>query len=129
VKTDDTITRAISEIRRVLRASGRLLVKEHNAKPDNLKYIYWEHHLYHVLDVAMGGMSADSSVPTDSSDMRWQEYCDQSVNNFKSAEVWQGLFVDGAGFNHVARLNRFLDGPFVPDSRNPSELYWDEYRV
>ena len=115
---DDTITRAISEIRRVLRVGGRLLTKEHNATPDNLRYIYWEHHSYHVLDVVMG----DSPVPD------WKDYCELSVNNFKSAEVWQELLI-GAGFNHVARSNRFLDSPFVADMRNPSELYWDEYRV
>ena len=116
--TDDTITRALGEIKRVLRVGGRLMIKEHNATPDNLRYIYWEHHLYHVLDVAMG----DSPVPD------WKDYCELSVNNFKPADMWQELFV-GAGFNHVARFNRFLDGPFVADMRNPSELYWDEYRV
>jgi len=113
--TDETITRAISEIRRVLRPGGRILIKEHNATADNLRYILWEHHLYHVLDAAMG------SVPD------WTEYCERSVNNFKSSEQWQDLMT-GAGFAFVSRTNRFLDGPFVADMRNPSELYWDEYR-
>lgn len=118
--TDETINRALGEIKRVLRPGGRLLIKEHNATADNLRYIYWEHHLYHVLDMAMSrGMDGGSGD--------WKDYCEQSVNNFKSAEQWQELITD-AGFNHVARTNRFLDGPFVPESRNPSELYWDEYR-
>ena len=119
---DETIGRAISEIKRVLRPGGRLLTKEHNATTENLRYIYWEHHLYHVLDMAMS-----RGVDARDDSHGWTNYCEQSVNNFKSAEQWQELITD-AGFNHVARTNRFLDGPFVPESRNPSELYWDEYR-
>ena len=117
---DDTINSAISEIKRVLQPGGRVLIKEHNATPDNLRYIYWEHHLYHVLDMAMGADARDDS-------QGWANYCERSVNNFKSAEQWQEL-ITGMGFALIARTNRFLDGPFVADMRNPSELYWDEYR-
>ena len=121
--TDETINRALGEIKRVLVQGGRLLIKEHNATTENLRYIYWEHHLYHVLDVAISGVAdTRDDMPG------WTEYCQQAVNNFKSAEVWQEL-ITGTGFEFVARTNRFLDGPFMPDTRNPSELYWDEYRV
>lgn len=125
--TDMTISRALGEIKRVLRAGGRLLIKEHNATTENLRYIYWEHHLYHVLDVAMSAVAADSR-DTRNDLPGWTEYCLRAVNNFKSADVWQEL-ITGMGFEFVARSNRFLDGPFVPDTRNPSELYWDEHRV
>jgi ubiquinone/menaquinone biosynthesis C-methylase UbiE len=125
--TDMTIGRALGEIKRVLVAGGRLLIKEHNATADNLRYIYWEHHLYHVLDMAMSAGAVSGSADGKNDSPEWTNYCESAVNNFKSAEVWQEL-ITSTGFELVARSNRFLDGPFVPDSRNPSELYWDEYR-
>jgi len=119
--TDGTITNILAELSRVLKPGGKLLIKEHAATPDNLKYILWEHHLYHILDVAIGG-SPGANQST------WQDYLVRSINNFKPANEWRSL-CEEHGFKFVERMNRFLDGGFEPDPRNPSELYWDVYII
>jgi ubiquinone/menaquinone biosynthesis C-methylase UbiE len=115
--TDATISNILAELSRVLKPGGKLLIKEHAATPDNLKYILWEHHLYHILDMAMS---------EDGNQSGWQDYLSQSINNFKPADEWRSL-CEEHGFKFVERMNRFLDGGFESDPRNPSELYWDVY--
>jgi ubiquinone/menaquinone biosynthesis C-methylase UbiE len=115
--TNGTIGNILAELYRVLKPSSKLLIKEHAAATDNLKYIYWEHHLYHVLDVAMTDGANQSG---------WQDYLERSINNFKPADEWRSL-CEEHGFKFVERMNRFLEGGFESDPRNPSELYWDVY--
>lgn len=115
--TDATISNILAELSRVLKPGGKLLIKEHAATPENLKYILWEHHLYHILDMAM---------TEDGNQSGWREYLERSINNFKPADEWRSL-MEQNGFKFMERMNRFLDGGFESDPRNPSELYWDVY--
>ena len=54
-------------------------------------------------------------------------YFENCVDNFKSIREWRGLIENIGGLNWKTTTNRFLDGPFVNDSKNASNLYWEVY--
>jgi ubiquinone/menaquinone biosynthesis C-methylase UbiE len=113
---DDTIHNVLSEIKRILADDGLLLIKEHDSNNAiTSQFIEWEHYLYHILDQAYKGRLIDV-----------EEYHSTIIDNYKSKEQWQDLFLQH-GLHLYSRTNRFLDGEFVPDSKNPTNLYWDVY--
>jgi ubiquinone/menaquinone biosynthesis C-methylase UbiE len=116
--TDDVILNVIYEIKRIIKENGLLLIKEHDSNSEITRdCIEWEHHLYHILDNAYKDRLVDA-----------EEYLKHNIDNFKQKEKWQELF-ERNGFKLNYRANRFLDGNFIPDPKNPSNLYWDVYTV
>lgn len=112
---EPTFARAVSEIVRILKPNGVLLVKEHDARSKSAHLlIEWEHHLYHVVDCAY---TQDAINP--------QTYMEKSVHRFRSMTEWRSVF-EHHGLTHLETTNRFLDGAYKPhDEKNPTQLYWD----
>jgi hypothetical protein len=54
-------------------------------------------------------------------------YFENSIGNFKSIQEWRRLIEEIGGLNRKITTNRFLNGPFVNDNKNVSNLYWDVY--
>ena len=113
--TDETIQITLSEIGRILKPGGLLLIKEHHYTPESEEYIIWEHHLYHILDVSFANKTVDPV-----------KYFHDNINNFKSKQEWKEL-IENTGLRWKETSNRFLDGPFTKDDKNASCLYWDVY--
>ncbi len=115
--TDQTIENVFYNINRILKKDGRLLIKEHdNSSRETYKYILWEHHLYHILDCAYQKKLINIT-----------EYYNSNIYNFKSKLEWQFLLIKN-NMCLVERRNRFLDGKFVEDDKNVTQMYWDVYR-
>jgi len=114
--TDATIETTLKEINRILKPSGMLLVKEHDANQNSKKFIELEHYLYHIMDSAYQYKFIDPD-----------SYFENSIGNFKSIQEWRRLIEEIGGLNRKITTNRFLNGPFVNDNKNVSNLYWDVY--
>jgi ubiquinone/menaquinone biosynthesis C-methylase UbiE len=114
--TDSTIETTLKEINRILKPGGMLLVKEHDANEMSKKFIVLEHYLYHIMDSAYQHKVIDPDA-----------YFENCIDNFKSIREWRGLIEDIGGLNRKTTTNRFLDGPFVNDNKNASNLYWEVY--
>lgn len=112
---DKTLKNTLSEINRVLKPGGYLLIKEHDANTESLPYIEWEHHLYHILDAGYEHKVINAA-----------EYLQHSIDNFKPKEEWKRLITD-EGLTFVDRKDRLLTGEFVSDADNASNMYWDAY--
>jgi len=114
---NQTINNLLNECYRILKKNGYLIIKEHDSTEDNLEYIYWEHHLYHILDFGYNNKVININ-----------EYMKTyKLYNFKSKEKWEGL-INEHNFKLINRFNRFLDGEFIKDNKNPSNMYWDIYQ-
>ena len=50
----------------------------------------------------------------------------EKIYNFKSKEHWSELF-ELSGFRLNSVHNRFLDGDYVKDDKNVTQLYWAVY--
>jgi ubiquinone/menaquinone biosynthesis C-methylase UbiE len=114
--TDTTIHNILKEIKRILKPDGILLIKEHDTNNISQKYIKWEHYLYHILDNAY---KYDIINP--------EMYLETAIDNFKSKEEWQSIIETIGELTWKERTNRFLDGEFTNDPKNPTNLYWDIY--
>jgi ubiquinone/menaquinone biosynthesis C-methylase UbiE len=112
-----TINNLIKESYRILKTDGYLIIKEHDSTEDNREYIYWEHHLYHILDCGYNNKLININ--------EYMKNC--KLYNFKSKEEWEEL-INKHNFKIINRYNRFLDGEFTKDNKNPSNLYWDIYK-
>ena len=114
--TNETISSIMQHIHRILKPNGIVLIKEHDAKKDDLKYIYWEHHLYHLLDCAFNAETINID-----------HYFNNFIYNFKSKEQWTNCF-NQFGFELVEIKNRFLEGHYHFDPKVPTNLYWAVYK-
>jgi len=114
--TNETISSIMQHIHRILKPNGIVLIKEHDATKDDLKYIYWEHHLYHLLDCAFEWETIDID-----------HYFNNFIYNFKSKEQWTNCF-NQFGFELVEIKNRFLEGHYHFDPKVPTNLYWAVYK-
>jgi len=114
---NDTINKAIGEIKRILKPGGILMIKEHDAETImTYNFIEWEHHLYHILDCAYNNKLVDAD-----------EYAKHSINNFNDKSYWQIMLEKTHGFELKDRTNRFLYGPYQRDHKNTTNLYWEIY--
>jgi ubiquinone/menaquinone biosynthesis C-methylase UbiE len=114
--SDETILNVLQSLKRILKPNGKILIKEHNNKNlDTFRYILWEHHLYHLLDCAYNSKTIDM-----------QNYYETNIYNFKSKDDWHLIF-HNCGYKCVGVYNRFLDGEYIEDNNNVSELYWAVY--
>lgn len=115
--TDDIIDNILTEIHRILKPNGLLLIKEHNMTSISYKLIEWEHHLYHILDCTYNNQKPNAN-----------EYLEKSVHNFHNYKYWEHLITDKCKMKLYYRANRFLDDIYNEnDPKNPSNLYWDVY--
>ena len=114
--TDSTIETTLKEINRILKPGGMLLVKEHDFNEISKKFIVLEHYLYHIMDSAYQYKVIEPDA-----------YFENCIDNFKSIREWRRLIENIGGLNWKTTTNRFLDGPFVNDSKNASNLYWEVY--
>lgn len=114
--TNETITTIMQHIHRILKPNGIVLIKEHDANNESIKYIYWEHHLYHALDCAF-----------EFETINVENYFNNFIYNFKSKEQWTNCF-NQFGFELVEIKNRFLDGKYILDPKVPTNLYWAVYK-
>lgn len=115
--TDDTISRVITEVKRLLKPGGLLLIKEHDAS-SNMFFMHWEHYLYHILECAHKGKIIDPDT-----------YMKQSIHNFKPKSAWKWLIETETSYNleWQASIDRLLTGPYKMDEKNVTRLYWDIY--
>lgn len=116
--SNETIQATLSEINRILKPGGYILMKEHDASSRTVtRFIEWEHYLYHILDK---GYTRNFINP--------DEYISQNIDNFKSKNTWQRLFEEN-NFKYIESISRGLekDKP-IYDSNNVTNLYWDIYR-
>lgn len=114
--TEHTIHNILREIKRILKPDGILLIKEHDTNTKSHYYIQWEHYLYHILDNAY---KSEIIYP--------YKYLENAINNFKSKEEWQSTIETLGELTWKERTNRFLDGEFIYDTKNSTNLYWDIY--
>jgi ubiquinone/menaquinone biosynthesis C-methylase UbiE len=114
--TDETIEITLKEINRILKPGGMLLVKEHDANENSKKFIELEHYLYHIMDSAYQYKIIDPV-----------SYLENSIDNFKSIQEWRRLIETFGGLHNKITTNRFLNGPFINDNKNASNLYWEVY--
>ncbi len=112
---DKTLVNTLNEIHRILKPNGVLLIKEHDANTESRPYIEWEHHLYHIVDA---GYEHKLINP--------DEYLHHNIDNYKPKEEWQKMITD-EGFRFVDRKDRLLNGRFVANEDNASNMYWDAY--
>ena len=111
---NDTIFEMLTNMKRILKPEGKILIKEHDVT-GALSYIMCEHHLYHLLDCAYNGEQINI-----------REHYDNFIYNFKSKEHWTELFeLSGFRLNNIH--NRFLYGDYVKDDKNVTQLYWAVY--
>lgn len=114
--SDMIVSNLLSEITRILKPNGKLLIKEHDCSNIRAQYfIEWEHHLYHMLDCAYNNKP-----------FYYETYMKQ-INNFKSKEQWQRI-MERNGLQLTNRLNRFLEIN-DSDTKNITNLYWDVYTI
>jgi ubiquinone/menaquinone biosynthesis C-methylase UbiE len=114
---DTTIHHALSEIRRILKVGGLLMIKEHDCNSEvTQKYIEWEHHLYHIRDAC----SSNTTIDVD-------RYLNSSIFNFKSREEWHRLVTEITEFELLDWRDRFLKIGPVQIPANPTHLYWAIY--
>ena len=114
--TNDTIATMLTNFNKVLKPNGKVFIKEHDRTINSNSYIFWEHHLYHILDCAYNCHTIDID-----------KYFNTNINNFKSKEQWNNAFTS-FGFETVNITNRFLNGEYSSDETNISELYWAIYQ-
>ena len=114
--TDETIETTFKEINRILKPGGMLFVKEHDSNEYSKKFVELEHYLYHIMDSAYQYKIIDINT-----------YFENSIDNFKSIQKWRELIETFGGLHWKKTTNRFLDGPFVNDNKNASNLYWEVY--
>lgn len=112
---EKTLENTLNEIYRILKPNGHLLIKEHDANMESKPYIEWEHHLYHILDA---GYEHKLINP--------DEYLHHNIDNYKTKEEWQRL-ITNEGFRFVDRKDRLLNGEFIANEDNASNMYWDTY--
>ena len=113
---NETLTHVFANISRILKKDGLLMIKEHDCRSREVnELILWEHHLYHMLDCAYNHEM-----------IHLESYLTSNIYNFKPKIDWQ-ILLTTHGMKLIDRKNRFLDGLFVQDNKNVTELYWDIY--
>jgi ubiquinone/menaquinone biosynthesis C-methylase UbiE len=114
--SDDTLENTLKELQRILKKDGLLMIKEHDCNSiQTNNMILWEHHLYHLLDCVYDNRPFDFNM-----------YYNNNIYNFKSKRCWQ-ILMETHDFQYKCSKNRFLDGEYVDDPKNASNLYWDVY--
>ncbi len=117
---DATIQTTISEIKRILKPGGHILIKEHDADTANaLNFIEWEHHLYHILDKGYERIIVNPET-----------YLEEHIDNFKAKAFWKNHFQTN-GFKYIETTNRCLESgteSTIYDSNNVTNLYWEIYK-
>lgn len=117
--TDDIIDNTLNEIKRIIKKGGYLFIKEHDANnKDTIKYIEWEHNLYHIMDC----WYENKCVNVD-------EYMEKNIANFKSKDEWLNL-IEEKNMKFIERTDRMLSGCYNNnyDDKNVTNLYWDVYK-
>lgn len=112
----DTLMKTFDNIRKMLKPNGKLFIKEHDVKNNDVRNcILWEHHLYHMLDCGYNGQI-----------MNVRKYLETSILEPRSKLDWQ-LMLAEHDMKLIDRKNRFLNGELKYDVKNVTELYWDMY--
>lgn len=114
--SDITINNLLFNIDRILKPNGLIIIKEHNCKTTEDKFVIdWEHHLYHLLKSENISEQANNS------------YINKFTNNYKSIEEYNNIF---AKFNYtnILNMNRLFMQYDPIDILNPTNLYWSIYK-
>lgn len=115
---NETIEITLSEINRILKSGGYVLIKEHDASSQEvIRFIEWEHYLYHVLDNGYNNKIVNPS-----------EFMSQNIDNFKSKNTWRYL-LELNGFRYIETISRGLEKEKpIYDTNNITNLYWEIYQ-
>lgn len=114
--TDNTINNLFNNLTELSKINSILIIKEHDCKTnDDLYIINWEHHLYHIT----------KNNPLNNADI--VKYKESYMDNFKTKCYYDKL-IHGHGYVDVAEFNRLFDRNSVPDTKNPTNLYWKIYK-
>lgn len=112
---DKTINQVLINVKRILKPSGLVFLKEHDSSPILKPLIDWEHHLYNMV----------SNIRN--SDTNCDMYYDKYVDNYKSKQEFNKLF-NIYGFKIVqefdSRLHRSKNFKYF----NSTNLYWIAYQ-
>lgn len=114
--SDNTINNLFVNLNELSRVNSILIIKEHDCKTnDDLYIINWEHHLYHIANNKT--LKPDDVV----------KYKESYMDNFKTKSYYDKL-MHGYGYVDVAEFNRLFERSSVPDTKNPTNLYWKIYK-
>ena len=132
--TDEIIQNTISEVSRILKTGGYLLLKEHDCITTNDNYIInWEHHLYHLMEIMETNKMETNKMETNkmetnneiSYETEIEKYVRQYVENFKSKEYFDTI-ITKYSLQKITELSRILE-PINIDINNITKLYWAIY--
>jgi len=114
--TDITINNLFANLKELSSVNSILIIKEHDCKTsDDLYIINWEHHLYHIAN----------NKTLNSADV--VKYKESYVDNFKTKSYYDKL-IHRHGYVDVIEFNRLFERSSVPDTKNPTNLYWKIYK-
>ncbi|CAF1091544.1 unnamed protein product [Adineta ricciae] len=127
------IEQTSSELARILRLGGYLIIREHDCKTDYLpetKYLNFVHAIMMIAGVGEFANSAKNDVErnqlnkaADWEEQKWYIIQYAKSIRYRTGEEWQAV-LENVGFRHRATLSYGKDG-----SSNPQRLFYAVYQL
>lgn len=118
--SDETIKSVIKNVKRILKPTGTVLIKEHDIRSNlDMVIVEWEHHLWHLCETS----ATSTTISADLDDYLGRTY----IANFKSRAYFNKL-LSTSGFFHIVSKTATFDAE-TEQSYNPTNLYWQVWHL